>query len=38
MLSITLGVLADFDERAGRYPDAVSALERVCRRSPRSSV
>jgi predicted ATPase len=28
MLSITLGFLADFDERAGRYPDAVSALER----------
>ena len=29
MLAITLGVLADFDERAGRYPDAVKALERA---------
>jgi tetratricopeptide (TPR) repeat protein len=29
MLAITLGVLADFDERAGRYADAVKALERA---------
>jgi predicted ATPase len=29
MLSMTLGILADFDERAGRYADAVKELERA---------